>query len=82
MTCCEEAINVNSTEFSEYRGSELSTQVQAILPKHQRLLRKALGPSTDGIKMPIEFNLDAEITDLRQQPFPLSRRDQDGMDEI
>jgi hypothetical protein len=50
--------------------------------RHSRLFRSELGKFNDGVHMPIPFKDNVDLSDLRQPPFNLSRKDELTMDSI
>jgi hypothetical protein len=53
-----------------------------MLEKHKKLFRAQLGCFNDRVTMPIPFRSGVDIKDLRQPPYPSSKRDRDAMDSI
>ena len=68
--------------ISDAFGPDIKAKIQGVLDKHANLFRPELGRFNDGINMPVPFKEGVEINDLRQAPFPQSKRDKEEMDKI
>lgn len=78
----EEEMDLAEANVSKHWGEQYETKVRQVLQQHRRLFSKEMGMFRDGIKMPIPFRPDADISRLKQSPYNLSRRDQDAIDTI
>ncbi|CZT02527.1 uncharacterized protein RCO7_06258 [Rhynchosporium graminicola] len=68
--------------ISDHFGSAYQAQVQAIVNSHTSLFRSGLGCFNDGITMPVPFKDGISLDDLRQAPYPQSKKDREAMDSI
>lgn len=78
----EDQADITEAKVSPEWGPEYEAQVRGLLLKHQHLFRPEMGMFNDGIKMPIPFRDDADLSKLKQSPYNLSLRDQEAIDEV
>lgn len=78
----EDDADLDKANVSDHWGSEYQMKVVRILKRRKKLFRKEMGLFNDGIKMPIPFREDADLTKLKQAPYNLSKRDEEAIDAI
>ncbi|KAL2060380.1 hypothetical protein VTL71DRAFT_9775 [Oculimacula yallundae] len=69
-------------DISDAFGPEIKGKIKEVLEKHQNLFRPELNRFNDGVVMPVPFKEGVEVNDLRQPPYPQSKRDREEMDKI
>lgn len=73
---------LSTANISDVWGDDVREKGHEILREFKALFRNELGRFNDGINMPIVFKADADLSDLRQAAFNLSKRERDDMDTI
>ncbi|KAI1676403.1 RVT-1 multi-domain protein [Pyrenophora tritici-repentis] len=74
--------DMHRADVSMEWGPDYEKQVRHVVYKHSKLFRKELGRFNDGIKMPIPFYDDYDLSKLKQAPYSQSLRDQKAIDEV
>ncbi|PMD57076.1 uncharacterized protein K444DRAFT_632222 [Hyaloscypha bicolor E] len=69
-------------DISKFWGPEVKNQVQDILSKYSNLPRNELSCFNNGVTIPIPFKDGVNLNDLRQVPYPMSRKDMQAFGEI
>lgn len=74
--------NIDDADIDECWNKEDRDKVRQLILHHHRLFNPRLGQFNDGIKMGVPFKPDAQLDDLVQQPYNLSKKDRESFDHI
>lgn len=74
--------DINQADIDPSWGPEKVEEVRQTILRHARLFRSELGQFNDGVEMEIPFKPDADLDDLIQRPYNMSRRDRKAFDGI
>ena len=77
-----EPIDMSKVDMPDDWPPCVVAEMERILNKSSQLFRNELGRFNDGIDMPIKFKDNANIDDLHQRPYRLSRTDMKTMNAI
>ncbi|TQW04488.1 retrotransposable element [Cordyceps javanica] len=78
----DDTFELSTADIATCWGEEYTQKLRELVSRHRELFRPGIGRFNDGIKMPITFREDADISDLSQRPYAISRRDRIAMDNI
>jgi hypothetical protein len=78
----EETIDLSKVEVPNCWGPVKRQQIMDIIRKHRRLFRPELGKFNDGVDMPVHLDPGADLSNLNQRPYFISRRDREDLDKI
>ena len=73
---------IKKADVSDHWESEFKTKIQQVLQNHKNLFWKKLDMFNDDVIMSIKFKNENDVSDLKQNSYQLSLRNQKAMNEI
>lgn len=74
--------DIDEADIPDCWGEKRKQDIKNLILRHARLFSPQLGRFNDGIEMGVPFKQDADLDNLKQRPYNLSRRDRAAFDSI
>ena len=73
---------IKKADVSDHWKSEFKTKIQQVLQNYKNLFQKKLDMFNDNVIMSIKFKNENNVSDLKQNSYQLSFRNQKAMNKI